>query len=1194
MIGQTLQERYRLDETIGQGGMGVVYRAYDTVLQRPVAVKLLSQSQLGSEGPERMLVEAQATARLNHPNIVAIYDVGRTNGTPFIVMELVEGQLLRNIAPDSLVEALKIGQSICDALTHAHENGIVHRDLKPENIFLSKSNIIKLVDFGLARMRGGPNLTGEDKILGTFNYMAPELLGGGTATPQSDLYALGIILYELVAGRPPFHGENLVAILSQHLNAPVTPPSNYNRDIPLPLDSLILQLLRKEPQKRPRSAADVHEALAALMTASVKQPVIPPAESEFSLLDRIVRGRLVGRQTELQQLNSLWNRVRQEQAHMALLSGEPGAGKTRLAEEFLVEARLRGSVVLRGGCYEYEAITPYLPLVEALREWVHSQETADLIQILGDTAPELARLAPEIESKLGALPPNPPLSPEEARSRLFDNIARFLQTLAASSSLVLFIDDLHWADTGTLNLLHYLMRRLRHERLFILANYREVELDRTHPLSASLVTWNRERLATRITLGRFSVEETADMLAALFGQDVVGKEFTAAIYKETEGNPFFIEEVVKALIDQEQIYRRDGQWLSRDIHELAIPQSVKEAIGRRLNRLSESCIEVLHTAAVLGKQFNFADLAAAYNEPEEQLFDALDEASTAQLIHLLSGENFTEVFAFTHDKIRETLYEEINPIRRRRIHQKIALAFEKRYSADPAGYVQELAFHFVQAANIEKGLHYSLAAAQRAYDLSSLEESITYYEQARQCAIGLDNNQKQLEINSQLGRLFTVRGDFTEAREAYDRAMKLAASPQDKAALRVKTIGVDIDAGEMDDTNSVLEALEQLDPETQTLELAEALSLLGRHYHYKADYDQAVQCLERAYNLAQAMDDPYIMTNILSYMAGAYQHQFLLRHCIDWARKSVAYGEANQYPPAVGLGYEFISESSNLLGNWAEGYEFAIKNEEIGERLGSLSRTSWANMAKGWACMRMGRFREAITYCNRAVEQGQASEQSRLVALVRYNLVHLYVELGQFDLAEMENQELQSLAAALKQQWIDIQALHAQALLQIIRGERESALLRLKAATQSNNSRHIIQSAYLFTGVLHGETLLLCGRLDEAEAFVRDLIEITVTAEASWQESVSRRILGQVLAAKGQPEAALVSFNEAIKIQREKGSRPELARSLLHRGRLYEALDNSDAAASDLHEAQTLIEDMALEPSPLTALENESFSLSRP
>ena len=171
----------------------------------------------------------------------------------------------------------------------------------------------------------------------------------------------------------------------------------------------------------------------------------------------------------------------------------------------------------------------------------------------------------------------------------------------------------------------------------ILAAYREIELDRRHPLAAALVEWNRERIATRFSLGRLTFDETSALLAILFGQENISEELTRALYAETEGNPFFIEEVVKALIEQGQIYRENNQWERKDISELAIPQSVKEAIGRRLNRLSEPCLEVLHTRPRLGKEFDFAEFAAVSPSSEDQLLDALDEASTAQLVKAKSS-----------------------------------------------------------------------------------------------------------------------------------------------------------------------------------------------------------------------------------------------------------------------------------------------------------------------------------------------------------------------------------------------------------------------------------------------------------------------------------------------------------------------------------------------------------------------------
>ncbi len=229
MLGTTLLNRYLIEAQLGQGGMGRVYRAHDTLLNRPTALKVLNTSGLGTTGKARLLAEAQAAARLNHPNIVAIYDAGEAEGQPFIVMELVEGESLRAYQPQSLTELLDLARQICAALEHAHAAGIIHRDLKPENIILTPTKTLKLMDFGLARSADRPPLTEEGMIVGTLSYLAPELIEGQAATVQSDLYALGVVLYELTAGCPPFRGDTVMAVLAQHLHAMAAPTSPKSR-----------------------------------------------------------------------------------------------------------------------------------------------------------------------------------------------------------------------------------------------------------------------------------------------------------------------------------------------------------------------------------------------------------------------------------------------------------------------------------------------------------------------------------------------------------------------------------------------------------------------------------------------------------------------------------------------------------------------------------------------------------------------------------------------------------------------------------------------------------------------------------------------------------------------------------------------------------------------------------------------------
>jgi len=241
-IGDLLQDRYRLEAEIGQGGMGKVYRAHDQLLDRSIAIKVMSNADFDTTGRSRLLDEARAAAKLNHPNIVSIYDAGEIDDLPFIVMELVDGTSLHDRKVESLEDILDITRQLCAALKHAHEHDIIHRDLKPENVLITADGVAKLSDFGL---------TSEGIIVGTVFYLAPEMAQGRGFDGRADLYALGVMLYELTTGELPFQAENAIAVISQHLNSPVVPPRAKNESIPHGLNSLILCLLSKSPEDRP-------------------------------------------------------------------------------------------------------------------------------------------------------------------------------------------------------------------------------------------------------------------------------------------------------------------------------------------------------------------------------------------------------------------------------------------------------------------------------------------------------------------------------------------------------------------------------------------------------------------------------------------------------------------------------------------------------------------------------------------------------------------------------------------------------------------------------------------------------------------------------------------------------------------------------------------------------------------------------
>jgi predicted ATPase len=738
MIGTFFSDRYRLDAELGRGGMGVVYRAHDSLLDRDVAVKLLSEVGLGTEGRSRLLREAQAAAQLNHPNIVTVYDAGEaeaapevapasTQAVPFIVMELVEGESLYEHRPQDLAEILAIASQVCAALEHAHAHGIIHRDLKPENVLIASvpqaetAGAAKLVDFGLARSVAS-RLTSEGSILGTVFYLAPEMVQGESLDHRADLYALGVMLYELTTGTLPFQADDPVAVISQHLHAPVVPPRARNPEIPAGLDTLIMQLLSKQPRDRPTSAAEVRQAMDNLDQA------VPDPCPDPSPLEQLVRGRLVGREQEFAEARTLWKQAANGsgERRVLLISGEPGIGKTPLVRNIRALAEASGGRALRGICYA-QGNAPYAPVAQIVREALPLLEVE-----LGDLVLDgLMAIAPDLQARYPEVPPSPPLDPRAEQQRLFESVVALCSALAERTPLLLVFEDVQWADSGTLFLLRHLARRCRSARirLLIVLTYSEAEVDEACCLDAILLDLDHLRLAARIKLTRLNREQTRDLLVVLL-QEEISDEFLEGIYLETEGNPFFVEELCKALIEDGRLHREGGRWHPPSMDQVRLPQSVKMVIQSRLGRLPAQAQATLRLAATIGREFDFETLLETSDLDEEALVAALEAAERAQLIAEVKEESpdrgWREMFRFAHKLTMTTLRESVSGLRRRRMHRRVADVIRALHPDDSSRF-EELAHHYGEAGDEESALTYSWQAANRARQVYANEEAIRLY-----------------------------------------------------------------------------------------------------------------------------------------------------------------------------------------------------------------------------------------------------------------------------------------------------------------------------------------------------------------------------------------------------------------------------------------------------------------------------------
>jgi class 3 adenylate cyclase len=645
--------------------------------------------------------------------------------------------------------------------------------------------------------------------------MPPEQALSGEAGARSDLYALGALLYEMVTGRPPFLGDDVVAVISQHINTAPVAPSWHNPEIPRALEGLILRSLAKDPSQRPESAAAVREELAR--AASVGAEVVPAEErAAANPLDRLAAGVFVGRDQELGHLRSAFDDSLSGRGRILMLVGEPGIGKTRTAEELATYARLRGAQVLWGRCYEGEGAPAYWPWVQIIRAYVHDREPGTLMSEMGPGAADIAEVVSEVRERLPGLPKPPELEPEQARFRLFDSITTFFKNASQGQPLALVVDDLHWADRPSLLLLQFLAKELAPSRLLLLGTYRDVELGRQHPLEQTLAELARSELSERVLLRGLGAADVARFIELSAGR-MPPEALVEAVYRETEGNPFFVHEVV-------QLLQSDGRLESAEAVEswsLEIPQGVRQVVGRRLSSLSEECNRVLGIASVIGREFELPVLAEVSELAEDAVLELLEQAEGARIVGDLPAASRS--YRFSHALIRETLYEEIRTTRRLRLHRRIAEATETLYAVKLEPRLAELAYHFCEAASggdVTKAVDYAVRAAERETGLLAYEEAASQYERALTALEASEpvDESRRCELLLALGEAQSSSGTLPQFRETFRRALEIARQIGSPEQFARAALG--LGAGMFSETPGIVD-------EALVSALEEALELLG-------------------------------------------------------------------------------------------------------------------------------------------------------------------------------------------------------------------------------------------------------------------------------------------------------------------------------------------------------------------------------
>lgn len=717
--GAEIGGRYRIDSLLGAGGMAQVWLADDLEQNMQVAFKELLVPRLGSpaELEESALLfrrEYFAMKKLQHPGTVRVFDCGvMETGNRYLTMEVVRGRDLAEVAERSggalpAAEVQRILGRLAQILAFVHSRLFVHCDIKAENVRITDSGEVKLMDFGIMHPIGA---RATSKVWGTPAYMAPEWREGGLIDGRSDLYSLGVLGFLLLTGLVPFETEGHTRPRRGHIMRPAFELSVLGETDPA-LTAIILRLLAHEPKDRFQTASELAAALAEASGQALEEE---PLAARASYLHLPV---VVGRERETAQLAERLSAAKRREARALLIGAPAGVGKSRLLQELELAARDEDIPFALGQC-RAEGLSARAPIEQVLRALAAATPAA----VLDPLRPVLGRLLPS----LTGAPCRVFRDASEEKIAVFEALTRWLRELSEIRTFVICLEDLHWADSATLETMNVMIRALHGRGGLVVATLRSDELSR---LGLGFQTVD-EGLADVLELAPLSEEGLAMLVELALQGFRGGGPLARSLFEATRGNVFFATECLRALIEEGALTRRFGVWTADPgLAGRALPCSIEEVVVARLAALPEAQAAFFRQLAPAGRVLDVPLIQAISDVSPHEMFAVLDEGVERQLLQYVEGR-----YCFTHAKVHEAIYQSTPEPQRRRYHGRIAEHL-LRTSGDRAEGARAIGYHFARSDEPTRAIEPLLRAAARALDDKALLEAFKLLEQAAELLEG--------------------------------------------------------------------------------------------------------------------------------------------------------------------------------------------------------------------------------------------------------------------------------------------------------------------------------------------------------------------------------------------------------------------------------------------------------------------------
>ncbi len=956
--GHVIGNRYQIQETLGSGAMGTIYRAFDRFGREPVALKKVktdTHSGIFNSGHGidttaaeiRMALahEFQTLASLHHPNVIGVKDYGfDADGQPYFTMHLVENAeiLTRAAQNKSLAGKVTLLTGMLQAMVYVHRRGIVHRDLKPENVLVTVDGTVKVVDFGLALIKEARSQA-EEQTAGTLAYMAPEMIMGEAASPESDLYAVGMMAYQMIGGHYPFDTMDIGQLIHHIIS---TPLDLGRLDIEYDLIYVLDRLLKKSPEDRYH---DAYEVIVDISHA-IDQPV--PHETVEIRESFLQAAKFIGRDEEIGQLSQALTRSIEGKGSAWLLGGESGVGKSRLLAELKTRALVRGVLVLHGQGVA-EGGLPYQLWREPLRRLILATDADD------QQASILKQILPDIETVLERpIPDAPELGGQAGQQRLMNAITSVFRR--QQQPLVLFLEDLHWA-IESLDILKALYPQVEALPVLIVGSYRD---DEKPTLPEGLPGMNQMKL------GRLSDRGIAQLSAAMLGDIGSQPEILELLQRETEGNVFFLVEVVRALADEA------GKLT--DIGTIDLPQQVaaggiQDILNRRLENVSAETRTVLKLASIIGRQIDNGVLQ--HLVPELEMDEWLTTCANAAILDVFDGQ-----WRFAHDKLREAVSNELSEQDTRQAHNRVAAAYEATYSDSLDEYAATIGGHYEQANEpMDATTWYIRAGTYAEAKIYAPTAAISFYEKALEFLAEIQQPEQshlKLKIDAQLGmgNMLTYEARYDEAIKSFKMMHSVAETIKDEYAQARAWYGISL------------------------------------AHLYQGDLKESIISAERGEKLARVQNDKLFVAKYILLQGWNALRLGELQKALDLGNEVVSLCTELGRQQQLSEAFNLIGAAHYTLGNYQQAtdqFEHALSIvRELGDRsnvMALLNNLGWLNSA-------LGNFEQAFAYYQQALAMARNMGNRNAEMVYLSNLGGTRVGMG--DYAEAITDLLQVISVA--------------------------------------------------------------------------------------------------------------------------------------------------------------------------------------